>query len=204
MKKKEYKLMIDNQRILIVKDLKDDLWRFPLWEQKVNKEERIDNSLDQNFFLDYKLKNTDIKLYVEDDDTLIEATFYKVQEFIDSIMPEYKSYRNFIYLEDAYDSNLDQNSLKIAEAIYEERERIKKQFEYEDKIDSLKEIIKELCHELDCSESVISKLVYYSSKYGKPNAPKFEDAINYYGNDLFENDELDLINECSTYYDTND
>ena len=146
MKKKEYKLMIDNQRILIVKDLKDDLWRFPLWEQKVNKEERIDNSLDQNFFLDYKLKNTDIKLYVEDDDTLIEATFYKVQEFIDSIMPEYKSYRNFIYLEDAYDSNLDQNSLKIAEAIYEERERIKKQFEYEDKIDSLKEIIKELCH----------------------------------------------------------
>ena len=46
--------------------------------------------------------------------------------------------------------------------------------------------------------------MYYSSKYGKSNAPKFEDAINYYGNDLFENDELDLINECPTYYDAND
>ena len=42
----------------------------------------------------------------------------------------------------------------------------------------------------------MSKLVYYSSKYDKSNAFKFEDSFNYCGNDLFENKELDLINEC--------
>ncbi len=193
----------DFDEIFIVKDLKKDEWRFPIVEIE-GKEDDINNDLDYSFFTSIIAKEEDVEVCFNDDDISIEGRFYKYKDFINNIREEYLPYKRWINIKKLKDITLDQRSKKLLDQMKKEKRRIQNEYKLQDKIDSLKKDRDDIADEIEIYRSAISKLIYYINKHRKNDSPKFEDAINYYGVNYFDDDELDIIYDAPTYYDSED
>ena len=100
----------DNNKLIIVKNLDKDEWRFHIREEMEKNEEFVSNSYDYLMLMCFDLIDRNIKVSAKDNDTLIEGRFFRYSKYSNKIIPEYRCYKRVISLDNIIDIKLDSPS----------------------------------------------------------------------------------------------
>ena len=205
--KKSCALILNNEKVLIIKDKKEKVRKFPTIHIFDADEEYFgDIASSFSYLVDYRLEESEIDdiTLIDDNDTVVEGKFFTTRLIKDRSPFFSDTQKEWVYFSKLNSIKLDSYSKILIEDI------LNNKYDYiEEKLLStefftLSDEIEELKRKFDLYEVIIQKYKYYLNKYASLNMTSLEDFTDQYGNSLFSDEEIKLIKSIPSFDDTDD